>query len=365
MPAGQNTLAIEVTAEDGTVQTYTFTLTRVTPVKVKFGDGPFSVDEGDSLSIPVILNQAAPLALTIPLTATDLNQADADDYSIPSSVEFLAGESEKSAVFSATADSSHRFRRAGEARFWHTADVRVFGQPEVGNCRHQRCLVNFEQLSYTVSEGDSVTVRVTLDSAADAQVDIPITATNQGGATGADYSAVPTEVTIASGASEGSFTFTAVEDSATDPDESVRFTLGSLPTGYTAGPTDETTVDIVDTTTVGTVPDTPNRPTGTAVFVGGVDLEWNDVPGADSYDVQLYRNGGWTDLPGDGVEIAFYGAGAIISGLDPTATLWFQVRARNSHGASGWSAFRQMSSTSQSDAGETAQTCQRGGHWHS
>ena len=59
----------------------------------------------------------------------------------------------------------------------------------------------------------------------------------------------------------------------------------------------------------GTVPDAPDQPIATAVFVAGVDLEWNDVPGADSYDVQLYRNGQWIDLPGEGVEIAFYGAG--------------------------------------------------------
>ena len=95
----------------------------------------------------------------------------------------------------------------------------------------------------------------------------------------------------------------------------------------------------------GSAPDTPNQPTGTAVFVGGVDLEWNDVPGADSYDVQLYRNGQWVDLPGDGVEIAFYGAGAIISELDPGSTYWFQVRARNTHGSSDWSNFRQVGAT--------------------
>ena len=101
----------------------------------------------------------------------------------------------------------------------------------------------------------------------------------------------------------------------------------------------------------GSAPDTPDKPVGTAVFVGGVDLEWNDVPGADSYDVQLFRNGQWTDLPADGVEIAFYGAGAVISGLDPTATLWFQVRARNAHGSSDWSPFGQMPSTEQFEKG--------------
>ena len=101
-------------------------------------------------------------------------------------------------------------------------------------------------------------------------------------------------------------------------------------------------------------PVTPDRPTGTVVFIGGVDLEWNDVPGADSYDVQLYRNGQWIDLPGDGVEIAFYGAGAIIRELDPTSSLWFQVRARNAHGISDWSDFNYMASTNQYESGRQA-----------
>ena len=104
----------------------------------------------------------------------------------------------------------------------------------------------------------------------------------------------------------------------------------------------------------GTVPDAPDQPIATAVFVAGVDLEWNDVPGADSYDVQLYRNGQWIDLPGEGVEIAFYGAGAIISGLDPNSTLWFQVRAENAHGSSDWSNFSSVASTNQFKLGRRA-----------
>ena len=104
----------------------------------------------------------------------------------------------------------------------------------------------------------------------------------------------------------------------------------------------------------GSAPDTPDQPNGTAVFVGGVDLEWNDVPGADSYDVQFFRNGQWIDLPGDGVEIAFYGAGAIISELDPGSSYWFQVRAGNAHGSSDWSNFRQVGSTSQTTLGKRA-----------
>ena len=105
----------------------------------------------------------------------------------------------------------------------------------------------------------------------------------------------------------------------------------------------------------GAVPDAPDRPVGTAVFVGGVDLEWNDVPGADSYDVQMYRNGQWTDLPGDGIETAFYGAGAIISELDPDgSSYWFRVRARSVHGFSEWSDFNFMASTNESKSGRRA-----------
>ena len=105
----------------------------------------------------------------------------------------------------------------------------------------------------------------------------------------------------------------------------------------------------------GAVPDAPDRPVGTAVFVGGVDLEWNDVPGADSYGVQMYRNGQWTDLPGDGIEIAFYGAGAIISELEPEgSSYWFRVRARSVHGFSEWSDFNFMASTNESKSGRRA-----------
>ena len=70
--------------------------------------------------------------------------------------------------------------------------------------------------------------------------------------------------------------------------------------------------------------------------------------------MQLYLNGQWLDLPGDGVEIGLYGAGAIISELDPSSSLWFQVRARNAHGISDWSDFHFMASTNQYESGRQA-----------
>ena len=121
-----------------------------------------------------------------------------------------------------------------------------------------------------------------------------------------------------------------------------------------AGPTTQPGKTPATQAPANSAPDAPNQPQATAVFVGGVDLEWDDVPGADSYDVQTYRGGQWVELPGDGVEIAFYGAGAIISGLDPQASLWFQVRAANAHGVSDWSPMLYMNSTSQFKLGRQA-----------
>ena len=103
------------------------------------------------------------------------------------------------------------------------------------------------------------------------------------------------------------------------------------------------------------VPDTPDKPTGKAVFQGGIDLEWNEVPGAESYDVQLFRNGRWIDLPGDGVEMAFYGAGAIISQLNHEgSSYWFQVRANNVQGSSDWSEDTFLEPTSEHPDGRRA-----------
>ena len=89
----------------------------------------------------------------------------------------------------------------------------------------------------------------------------------------------------------------------------------------------------------GSLPSTPNKPTGNAIWMGMMDLQWNEVTGADSYDVQYFNMSGWVDLPGDGISIAFYGAGAVVSGLSTSISYTYRVRAVNSYGASRWSAY--------------------------
>ena len=91
--------------------------------------------------------------------------------------------------------------------------------------------VSYEQGTYTVAEGSSVTVKVKLDIAPERTVTIPITKAGQGGATSADYSGVPGNVTFNSGDMEKTFSFTAATDSVDDDGESVKLGFSStLPT---------------------------------------------------------------------------------------------------------------------------------------
>ena len=107
--------------------------------------------------------------------------------------------------------------------------------------------VSFEQGSYTVAEGSSVTVKVKLDAAPERTVTIPITKAGQGGASSADYSGVPANVVFNASDTEKSFTFTATADDDNDDGESVKLGFGnSLPTGVSAGTTNEAIVSITD-----------------------------------------------------------------------------------------------------------------------
>ena len=117
--------------------------------------------------------------------------------------------------------------------------------------------MSFGSAAYTVAESDdsdtpdvtenTVEVTVTLDADPERTVVIPIEKTNQGGATTADYSGVPQNVTFGSGDTSKSFTFTAAHDTVDDDGESVRLSFGAtLPTGVTAGTPATSAVTITD-----------------------------------------------------------------------------------------------------------------------
>ena len=80
---------------------------------------------------------------------------------------------------------------------------------------------------------------------AERTVTVPLTVTDQDGASPADYSGVPASVTFNSGEVLKTFTFSATRDDVDDDGESVKLTFGTpLPARVSAGTGNESTVNI-------------------------------------------------------------------------------------------------------------------------
>ena len=90
-------------------------------------------------------------------------------------------------------------------------------------------------------------------------------------------------------------------------------------------------------TVEGPLPRVPDRPTGRELSPDIVALDWNDAPRADSYEVQFSFADQWIDLPANGTDIEFDGAGAVVKRLPAVGAFSFRVRGVNSYGASEWS----------------------------
>ena len=108
---------------------------------------------------------------------------------------------------------------------------------------------SFEQASYSVDEGGTVEVTVTVSADPEREVTILLTHDPQGGATDVDYSGVPENVIFQGGDTEKSFTFRAAGDDIDDDGESVALGFGTMPDDVSAGTT--ATVTITDDDTAG------------------------------------------------------------------------------------------------------------------
>ena len=102
---------------------------------------------------------------------------------------------------------------------------------------------------------------------------------------------------------------------------------------------------------VATNPDTPQGFSGKAVYHRRVSLDWGDVFGADSYEVQFYD---WNTrslvvLPHEDITVAFSGSSAVVDQLTGTSLWWLRVRAVNAAGASEWTEMVQLIATKASD----------------
>ena len=228
----------------------------VPAVTVSYEQASYTVGEGSSVVVKVILSAVPERSVTIPISRTNQGGATDGDYSgvaANTSVTFNSGDTEKSITFAATDDSVDDDDESvllGFGTLPTGVSLGTNGESTVNITDDDvpAVTVSYEQASYTVGEGSSVVVKVILSAVPERSVTIPISRTNQGGATDGDYSGVAanTSVTFNSGDTEKSITFAATDDSVDDDDESVLLGFGTLPTGVSLGTNGESTVNITD-----------------------------------------------------------------------------------------------------------------------
>ena len=225
-------------------------------VTVKFGADTYTVSEGNTATITVTLSADPQSTVIIPLEATGQDGATSDDYHVPSSVTINGGETSKTFEFMAMADDVSDNGESVMIGFGTNLPSRVTkGTPKETRVTSRQMspqlgsgvTVQFGADAYTVSEGSMATITVTLSADPQRTVVIPITATNQGGATSSDYSIVSSSVTFNSGDTSQTITFSAKEDTEDELGESVLLAFGTnLPSGVSAGTPSQTTVSIKD-----------------------------------------------------------------------------------------------------------------------
>ena len=225
----------------------------VPSVIVSFEQSSYTMDEGDTVTVKVTLNADPERTVTIPITTTDQGGASSADYSgVPASITFNAGDTEVDINFTATSDSVDDDGESVKLTFGNTLPTGVSaGSTDeavvtITDDDVPSVEVSFEQGSYTVDEGSSVTVTVTLSADPERTVTVPLTTIEQDGATVDDYSGVLPSVSFTSGQTEKSFTFTAVQDEDDENAEDVTLGFGALPDGVHARTPVQATVTIID-----------------------------------------------------------------------------------------------------------------------
>ena len=245
LPAGVNagspaTATVNITDDD------------VPSVTVRYEQASYTVGEGNSEDIKVILSADPERTVTIPIPRSNQDGAGNGDYSgVPTSLTFNSGDTEKSFTFTAVQDIVDDDGESVLLSFGTLPTGVSAGSPATATVNITDDDVPFvtaryEQSIYTVAEGSSVVIKVILSADPERTVTVPIPRINQGGAGNGDYSGVPTSLTFNSGDTEKSFTFTAVQDSVDDDGESVKLGFDMLPEGWSLGINGEATVNITD-----------------------------------------------------------------------------------------------------------------------
>ena len=227
-------------------------------VSVNFGSSTYSAAEGGSVTVTVQMSDTPSSQVTIPLTRRNRGGAsNADYFGFQSSLTFGTSDTSKTFTLAVTDDSIDDDGESVEFGFGSLPSGVTTGSPSIATVSlldndSTIPTVTFGSSSYTAREGGSAaTVAVDLSEAPSGSVTIQLTKTPLGGASGEDYSGVPSSVTFTSGQTRRTFTVTATDDSDDDDGERVRIGFDTLPSGYEQGTRPTATVHLQDNDTTG------------------------------------------------------------------------------------------------------------------
>ena len=207
----------------GTTTTTTVTITDDDTPGVSVSRDSLTIAEGSSGTYTIVLDSQPTATVTVTINdPSDNTDVTADlasltfsstDWNVPQTVTVRAAHDNDTDNETATVthtvtstDSSYSSASANSVAVSVTDD-----DPDV--------TVSFGAMSYTVAEGNPVSVTVSLDLAPGREVVIELTATDQDGATSADYSGVPMRVTFGAEQTEQMFMFRATQDQLDDDGE--------------------------------------------------------------------------------------------------------------------------------------------------
>ena len=211
-----------------------------------------AAEEGDSLDFTVTLSPQNAQTVTVEYAITDGTAREGSDYTASPSggtLTFAPGETQKTVSVRSIDDSINEpeeetivvtLRNPQNAvlnRDRATGIIKDNDDPDVS--------VEFASSAYSVTEGETVAVRITLSADPERTVTIPIDVERATTAATEDYS-LPASVAFESGETSKDIALTATDDDQDDDDESVELGFGTLPEGVSAGERDRTTITILD-----------------------------------------------------------------------------------------------------------------------
>ena len=241
---------VQVKAQNGETdsawsQSGTATTGRSQPA-VSFSASSYTATEGGAgATVTVRLSRTPDAQVTIPITRTNRSGASNADYSgVPASLTFGTSATSRSFTVTATDDDEEDPGERLDLAFGTLPAGVVAGQPSGATVHfvdndHVAARVTFGARAQAVIEGASaapVTLRLEPGGLGRA-VTVRLTTEHIGGATGADYTGIPSSVTFGIGEDERMFRVVPVDDDEDDDCEAVRIGIdrGTLPEDVRVG----------------------------------------------------------------------------------------------------------------------------------